>query len=328
MAREEGNGQGHTIVGGRPAGQADLGKGIPRGMELVLKKAAVDAGFCERLLAERLEAVKDLGLTLDSSEEQMLQTIPVGQLRLIISRTKVPAPQKSVFLGTSVAAMVALITQFTFSPVAGRAEDADSGTSRQTTQRPPNLEWEGGARPDLPPSIKTKGGSRPEVGDFQDVQTKGIRPDFPMPPGGARPDVPIQPIPPSPSPLPVEESGQGKFPNRIVTSPVAGRLFLEAVKVLSDEVEIRIEVEAPGGFDIAWEVQSDVSGKTLHEALTTLCLEKTGSESRFQLFLSPDGSEIVIRFLEPASATEIQPEPSDHHTRGSRPDFPGRRQGD
>ena len=45
--------QGHTIVGGRPAGKSSHGGSIPRGMEILLKRAAIDEEFRQRLLEER-----------------------------------------------------------------------------------------------------------------------------------------------------------------------------------------------------------------------------------------------------------------------------------
>ena len=86
--------QGHTIVGGRPAGVTSRGGRIPRAMELMLKKAAVDQEFCRQLLQKRSAASTELGLELDPAERQMLDGIPEPQLKAIIAGTAVPDSQK------------------------------------------------------------------------------------------------------------------------------------------------------------------------------------------------------------------------------------------
>ncbi len=86
--REEKEAVRTTIVGGRPPGSGTLIGAIPRGIEILTKKAAVDAEFRRLLLEKRAEAAGEIGLKLTSSERMMLATVPAKQLEMIIAGTK------------------------------------------------------------------------------------------------------------------------------------------------------------------------------------------------------------------------------------------------
>ena len=68
--------------------------GIPRGIEVLVKKAAVDPEFKERLLRNRTGAAADIELELEPAEAMMLQVIPGSQLLTTIEQTTVPERQK------------------------------------------------------------------------------------------------------------------------------------------------------------------------------------------------------------------------------------------
>lgn len=98
-----------TIVGGRPPGSGtDVGR-IPRGIEVLIKKASVDEEFRAILLARRAEAAGEIALELADSEKAMLGSIPAAQLETIISRTKVKPQNRRIFLGKVAAAMLAAV---------------------------------------------------------------------------------------------------------------------------------------------------------------------------------------------------------------------------
>ncbi len=98
-----------TIVGGRPPGGGkDLGR-VPRGIEVLMKKAAVDPQFRSRLLETRAEAAAEIGLELSDAESRMLRALPQAQLEAAIERTAVPEEHRRVFLGKVAAAMLAAI---------------------------------------------------------------------------------------------------------------------------------------------------------------------------------------------------------------------------
>lgn len=82
---------------------------IPRGIEVLVKKASVDAEFCERLLDQRGDAAAEIGLELDPVEREMLRAISRQQLVQLIQRTIVPVEQRRVFLGRAAAAMLAVL---------------------------------------------------------------------------------------------------------------------------------------------------------------------------------------------------------------------------
>ena len=83
---------------------------LPRGIEILLKKASVDAEFRELLLADSNQAAMSIELELAPVEQAMLQTLPKEQLATVIDRTEVPLAHRRAFLGTAAATMLALLT--------------------------------------------------------------------------------------------------------------------------------------------------------------------------------------------------------------------------
>ena len=98
-----------TIVGGRPpAGGANVND-IPRGLEVLIKKAAVDPAFKKLLLERRAGAAEDIALTLSPAEAAMLAAVPEAQLRAIVANTKVSPSLRPAFLGYAAGAMLATL---------------------------------------------------------------------------------------------------------------------------------------------------------------------------------------------------------------------------
>lgn len=149
-----------TIVGGRPPGSGQPVGPIPRGLEVLVKKAAVDPPFRELLLTQRAAAAEQIGLTLDPSEALMLAAVPASQLQAIIAQTTVPQEHRRAFFGQAAAAMLAVL-----------------GVTAEGCG-PPGPPAPTGSRPD-----------KPGVPDSHPGPTKGIRPDEP-PVTGIRPDKP------------------------------------------------------------------------------------------------------------------------------------------
>ena len=130
-----------TIVGGRPPGSGKETDLVPRGIEILIKKASVDHAFKEALLKERAAAASRIDLSLEDTEVTMLNNIPQPHLEGIISATKVSPNMRQIFLGCTAAVMLAALT------ATASASDDDSRLVPQ------------GIRPD-------------------DVGTLGIRPDI------------------------------------------------------------------------------------------------------------------------------------------------------
>jgi hypothetical protein len=84
-------------------------RSIPRGIEVLVKKASVDAAFCELLLDKRALAASEIGLELSPAEIATLNSVPRSQIEQIIRNTKVPDEHRRVFLGKIAAAMLALL---------------------------------------------------------------------------------------------------------------------------------------------------------------------------------------------------------------------------
>jgi hypothetical protein len=98
-----------TIVGGRPPGSGQSVGDIPRGIEVLVKKAAVDADFKTLLLERRAAAAEEIGLQLEPAEALMLAAAPREQLEAVIAQTHVPEEHRRVFLGKVAAAMLAVL---------------------------------------------------------------------------------------------------------------------------------------------------------------------------------------------------------------------------
>jgi hypothetical protein len=110
---------------------------IPRGIEVLVKKASVDAEFRGMLLARRAEAAGEIGLELEPSEAAMLNSVPGAQLEAIIASTVVSPMSRGAFLGRAAAAMLAAL-------LASPGEQAAYGATR-------------GVQPDKPDATGEKG---------------------------------------------------------------------------------------------------------------------------------------------------------------------------
>ena len=86
----------------------ELGE-IPSGIEVLVKKAAVDAEFRKLLLERRAGAAEEIGLALDPAEAMMLKSIPTAQLEAIIGRTKVSPWVRPALLGRAAGVMLAAL---------------------------------------------------------------------------------------------------------------------------------------------------------------------------------------------------------------------------
>lgn len=98
-----------TIVGGRPPARGGSMAGVPRGIEVLLRKAKVDSSFHDSFLADPVEAAKSIGLGLADSERAILSAVPASTLAAMVERIEVPEEHRSVFRGTAAAAMLSLV---------------------------------------------------------------------------------------------------------------------------------------------------------------------------------------------------------------------------
>ena len=95
-----------TIVGGRPPGSGRGLGTIPRGIEVLVKKASVDPAFKAVLLERRAAAAECIGLVLTPEEAAILNLVPASQLQAIIANTKVDKLIMPAFLGKAAAVML------------------------------------------------------------------------------------------------------------------------------------------------------------------------------------------------------------------------------
>ena len=146
---------------------------LPRGLEVILKKAAIDAGFRERLLQDRARAADLIGLTLEPAEAAMLDAIPRAQLAATVARAEVPPGARAAFLGYAATAMVAALGTVLLSSCSTPAPVTegtrpDDPTSPDDVTAPTMTET--AATADTQPMH----GVRPD-----EAKTTGIRPDVP-----------------------------------------------------------------------------------------------------------------------------------------------------
>jgi hypothetical protein len=126
-----------TIVGGQPPREGRNIGDVPRGVEVLVKKAAVDPAFKKTLLEKRAGAADAIALTLSAAEEAMLEAVPEAQLRAIIGNTKVSPGLRPAFLCAAAGAMLAALGAATY------AEDPDEWEMRTTgidAEMPPKAE--------------------------------------------------------------------------------------------------------------------------------------------------------------------------------------------
>lgn len=98
-----------TIVGGRPPGSGKPIGDVPRGIEVLVKKASVDPEFEQRLMNDPLGAAAEIELPLEPVERAMLGAVSQSQLQAIIKATVVPESHRRAFMGTTAAAMLIVL---------------------------------------------------------------------------------------------------------------------------------------------------------------------------------------------------------------------------
>ena len=119
-------------MGGRPPGCGKAIGDIPHGIEVLVKKAAVDPVFRVLLLTHRAAAADQIGLKLEPTEVLMLDHVPAAHLEAIINRTKVDPSRHSAFLGKVAGVMLAALGASGI--VSKAAPTFGSVTTKSTTQ--------------------------------------------------------------------------------------------------------------------------------------------------------------------------------------------------
>jgi hypothetical protein len=192
-----------TIVGGRPPGSGKALGAIPRGIEVLIKKAAVDAAFRAVLLAKRSAAAHEIGLKLTPAEAMMLDAVPAAQLAAIIAGTRVEPWALPAFLGKAAAAMLLALGVV----VAGCDRDAPTKGDRPDEPPPPARQKEAKkvaeqiikriqetykVEPPLPASDPwiSQPASTPASLPFTKPITEGLEPDMPPAPADNRAEPP------------------------------------------------------------------------------------------------------------------------------------------
>jgi hypothetical protein len=82
---------------------------VPRGIEVLVKKAALDAGFRSALLASPVAAAESIGLGLGRTEVALLGAVRREQLENVIEHTHVDPRLHSVLMGSEGGPMLAAL---------------------------------------------------------------------------------------------------------------------------------------------------------------------------------------------------------------------------
>ncbi len=130
------------------------------GIEVLLRKASVDSDFRQLLILSRALAAREIGLDLTPAEQGILSTVPEDDLLRMIEKIEVPAAHRTVFLGKTAAAMLAIVV----------GVGAIAGCGPVCTGIRPKEET-GEDRPEATEPVN--GGDE----DAVDMPTRGIRPD-------------------------------------------------------------------------------------------------------------------------------------------------------
>lgn len=149
---------------------------VPRGIEVLLRKAAVDPEFREVLIRERAGAADGILLALTDAERAVLSGIPEGQLRGMIGRTEVPEEQRPVFRYGAAAAMLAAVAGLALMvgcPVATGSRPQEPPVAEDVLS--PEDEPAGGSGGTPPEANQTSG---PDEGVYHGP-VRGIRADDP-----------------------------------------------------------------------------------------------------------------------------------------------------
>lgn len=330
--------QGHTIVGGRPQAPRSMRGDIPRGLEILVKRAAIDSAFKSALLTKRDKIAEELDIPLDPSEKAMLACIPADHLEKMIKATEVPPAQHKLLAKGTAAAMLALLAQLTFAPVPGRAEAPPKINIRPATSRSENDE------------LAVVKGIRPDIENEDHLADRGARPDIPQPvlqpyddhlaDRGARPDFPEPQLVDDEIIFPDENHYglQGTEPTapefaKVVNISVSGKKLHEALKAIETETGLPVTVSGIDKILSDYVVESDISGLPVKMAIETICLETSSEACEFEINWQNDPPSVTINFQEtlttPVDDNESLPvvkpaPPADDSAiiRGIRSDFP------
>lgn len=127
-----------------PAPAVSVISKVPRGIEVLVKKASVDPKFRELLLADPQAAARSIELSLTQFEQEMLGTVSQSQLLAIIKATVVPESQRRVFIEATAATMILAIgglAVLALGVSAGHISDNPIDSSPRTTIEPPKSNY-------------------------------------------------------------------------------------------------------------------------------------------------------------------------------------------
>lgn len=255
-------------------------KDIPRGLELLIKRASIDGDFRKDLLQKRVGLLEELNINLDETEKSMLACVPEEHLARMIDATEVPSAQRKALSTGSVAAMIALFTQLALTPVASSAENPPS-----TAQ---NSSYTGNSGDNNFAVLLT--GIRPD--DEDHLADRGARPDLPE-------DYRLTPEkqfdPPTAKPRNILDNPPARL-NVIIEAELSGQGFQKAIEQLSIETGVNIFQTGLDEILAEYPLESETAGKSLAETLQTMCNEAAGDGYTYQCNFDEETLTLNIDF--------------------------------
>lgn len=262
--------QGHTIVGGRPEAGRSLRSDIPRGLEFLVKKAAVDPEFKREFLQKRDRLIDELNIPLDASEKAMLACVSPEHLEKMINATRVPPSQHKALAKASTAAMIALLTHLAFAPVPGRAETQEiSPINNELFQNSGNNEYAvllTGIRPDEDLEIVKK---REKIEIPASEEDQGV----------TLLDDPVAPF------------------DQITDENVAGLSVGEALQQLSDQTGVKVELNGLDQVVTDYRLESDSAGQTVAATMKKIFTELKGEDQIFKCNFDAEANTLSVEFV-------------------------------
>jgi len=148
---------------------------IPKGIEVLVKKASVDPAFRKLLLEKRSQAADEIGLKLSPTEVSMLTAIPAAQLEAVIASTKVEPRHVAEFMGKVAAVMLAALAVGAGIAVTSSIGGVRADVGTQGIRPDPNREIRNVSRDANSPT------TAPSTQPAPPPPTRGTRPDAPPP---------------------------------------------------------------------------------------------------------------------------------------------------
>lgn len=258
------------------------GSSVPRGLEILIKKAAVDKKFRHSLVTKREKFADELNIPLEDSERLMLSSVSANHLEMMIGHTDVPEKQKTHLAKASTATIVALIAQLTFGGSSVGLALGNPANNSTSSPVPPELAQDFLAAP---------AGIRPDR--YEHLADRGVRPDSPSEQSSSFLAEPV--------------FFQNSLPDKKVETDLRGLSFEEAIKIIAQDTGIEITHGKLVDEYAKQSVKSYTDGLSITEALKDICAQYVDGDYQAVISYDSNAGLIDIQFFEHAKMKPTRP---------------------